>query len=65
LLIFGAIDAVTRGRLTNYLLSAAIILAIIAGFILVIEFWLAMLVIAIVAVVIFMIVDNLRELMHS
>lgn len=65
LLVFGAIEAGTRGRLTNYLLSTVIVLAAIAGAILVIEFWQLILVLAIVAVVMFMIVDNLRELRHG
>ena len=52
----------TRGRLTNFLLTTVIILAIIAGVILVIEFWQLILVLAVFGVVIFMMVDNLREL---
>ena len=62
LLVFGAIEAATRGRLTNFLLTTVIILAIIAGVILVIEFWQLILVLAVFGVVIFMMVDNLREL---
>lgn len=62
LLIFGAIEATARGRLTNFLLSTVIILAVIAGAILVFEFWPFLLLLAVVAVVISMIVDNLREL---
>ena len=62
LLVFAAIEAATRGRLTNFLLTTVIILAIIAGVILVIEFWQLILVLAVFGVVIFMMVDNLREL---
>ena len=62
LLIFGAIEATARGRLTNFLLSTVIILAIIAGGILLYEFWQLVLLLAVVAVVVSMIVDNLREL---
>ena len=62
LLVFGAIEAATRGRLTNYLLTTVIIPAIIASVILVVEYWQLLLVLAVVGVVIFMIVDNLREL---
>ena len=62
LLIFGAIEATARGRLTNFLLSTVIILAVIAGAIMVIEFWQLMLLLALIAVVVSMIVDNLREL---
>jgi hypothetical protein len=61
-LVFAAIEAATRGQLTNFLLTTVIILAIIAGVILVIEFLQLILVLAIVGVVIFMMVDNLREL---
>ncbi len=62
LLVFGAIEATARGRLTNFLLSTVIILAVIAGAILVYEFWPLLLLLAVIAVVISMIVDNLREL---
>jgi hypothetical protein len=62
LLVFGAIEAATRGRLTNFLLSTTIVLAVVAVAILVFEFWQLILVLIIVVVVIFMIVDNLREL---
>lgn len=62
LLIFGAIEATARGRLTNFLLTTVIILAVIAGAILVFEFWQLLLLLAMVAVVISMIADNLREL---
>ena len=48
--------------MTNFLLTTVIILAIIAGVILVIEFWQLILVLAVFGVVIFMMVDNLREL---
>ena len=62
LLVFAAIEAATRCRLTNFLLTTVIILAIIAGVILVIEFWQLIFVLAVAGVVIFMMVDNLREL---
>lgn len=62
LLVFGAVEAFTRGGLTDYLLTTVIVLAIIAGAILVLEYWQALVLLAVVAVVVFMMVDNLREL---
>lgn len=61
-LALGAIEAATRGRLTNYLLTTVIILALTAGAILVIEFWQLIIALAIIAAVVFMVIDNLREL---
>jgi hypothetical protein len=62
LLVFGAIEATTRGRLVNYLLTMTIILAVIASVILVIEFWELILALGVAAIVVFVIVGNLREL---
>jgi hypothetical protein len=64
-LVLGAIEAATRGRLTNYLLTTVIILALIASAILVIEFWQVIIALAVLAAVIFMVVDNLRELRNG
>ncbi len=61
-LALGAIEAATRGRLTNYLLTTVIILALTASAILVIEFWQLIIALAIIAAVVFMVIDNLREL---
>lgn len=60
----GAIDALTRGHLVNYLLNITIVLAVIATGILLFEFWVWVLVASLVAVVIFMIRENIRELRH-
>jgi hypothetical protein len=64
-LALGAIEAATRNRLTNYLLTTVIILALIASVILVIEFWQIIIALAVIAAVIFMVVDNLRELRNA
>jgi hypothetical protein len=64
-LALGAIEAATRNRLTNYLLTTVIILALIASVILVIEFWQVIIALAVIAAVIFMVVDNLRELRNA
>lgn len=64
LMAFGAIEAAARSRLTNYLLTTVIIMALIAVAILFIEFWQAILILSVAALVIFMTVDNLRELTH-
>ncbi len=57
-----AVDALTRGHLVNYLLNITIVLAVIATGILLFEFWIWVLVLGLVAVVIFMIRENIREL---
>ena len=58
----GGVEALTRSHLVNYLLNIIIVLAVIAAFILVIEFWIWILVLALIGVVIFMIRGNLIEL---
>jgi hypothetical protein len=62
LLAFGAMEAVVSRRLSNYLLSVAIVLAGITTLILLFEFWEIALVAALTAFVVFVIRDNLREL---
>lgn len=62
LLFIGAIEAVTRQRLLDYLITAVVGLAIAATAILVFEFWRWVILLLVVGVVIFMIRDNLREL---
>lgn len=59
--IFGAIDAMSRGRLTTFLLRLTVILAIITGIILLFRFWLPALVFTLAIIVIITIRDNLRE----
>jgi len=65
LIVFAGIEATTRGRLTNFLLTTTLVLAVIAGAILVIEFWQEILVLIVVGVVLTVIVGNLRELRNS
>ena len=58
----GAVEALTRGNLINYLLNIIIILAVIAALILLYEFWVWVLILGLVAAVIFIIRGNLQEL---
>jgi hypothetical protein len=60
--VFGVVEAATRGRLTNYLLSVVIVLAAMTMAILLWEFWELTLVLLLIAVVVFIVRDNLREL---
>jgi hypothetical protein len=60
--VFGVVEAATRGRLTNYLLSVVVVLAVITMAILLWEFWEVVLVLLLIAVVVFVVRDNLREL---
>jgi hypothetical protein len=59
--IIGAIDAMSRDRLTTFLLHLTVILAIVTGIILLIRFWLPALVVTLALIVIITIRDNLRE----
>lgn len=65
LLIFAGIEAATRGRLTNFLLTITLVLAVITGAILVVEFWQLLLALIAVIAVLSMIVGNLRELRNG
>ncbi len=58
---FGTIDALARGRLARFLLTAIIGLAIVCAIILFIEFWQWIIVAGLAVIVIYMIRDNLRE----
>ena len=58
----GAVEALTRGNLINYLLNIIIILAVIAALILLYEFWVWVLILGLIAAVIFIIRGNLQEL---
>ena len=59
---FGAVESMTRGRLSNFMLTTVIVLALIAAVILFLEFWRWLLLLALIAIVMYMIRDNLREL---
>ena len=60
-LIFGAIDALARGRLARFLLSTIVALAVVCSIILFIEFWQWIIIGGLALIVIYMIRDNLRE----
>lgn len=61
-IIFAAIEATLRGRLSNFLLNVTIILAAITGFILVKDFLWLIVIAGLFTVVMTTIVGNLREL---
>ena len=60
-LVFGAVDALARGRLARFLLSTIIALAVVCAVILFIEFWQWIIIGGLALIVIYMIRDNLRE----
>jgi hypothetical protein len=60
--IFGFIDSITRGNSDRYLVGLAVTLATINGLILFIEFWQIALILPLILLVIFVLRDNLREL---
>ena len=62
ILIMGGVEAATRRGLPAYLITVTVFLAFVAGVILVIQFWVGMVILAMIAVVAYVIVDNLREL---
>jgi hypothetical protein len=62
LVAFGAVEAATRGRLLSYLYGLTIALAILNAAILIYEFWVLGIVLAVVGLVVLMIRDNLREM---
>jgi hypothetical protein len=64
-ILFGAVESMTRGRLSNFMLTTVVILALIAAAILFVEFWRWVILVALIAVVIYMIRDNLRELIRN
>ncbi len=65
ILVMGGIEAGTRRGLQGYLITVTIFLAFIAGVILIWNFWQLFLLAAMIAVVAYVIVDNLRELAKS
>lgn len=62
---FGAVESTTRGRLSNFMLTTVVVLALFAALILLVEFWRWILMIALIAIVIYMIRDNLREVFRA
>ena len=60
--VFGLIDALARGSTDRYLAGLTVALAFINGLILFFEFWQISLILPLVLLVIFMLRDNLREL---
>ena len=61
IILFGGVDAASRGRLNMFLLRLAIVLALITSAILLYRFWVVALVLGLTALVVMMIRDNLRE----
>ncbi|MEZ4715516.1 MAG: hypothetical protein R2851_05415 [Caldilineaceae bacterium] len=61
IILFGGVDAASRGRLNMFLLRLAIVLALITSVILLYRFWVVALVLGLTALVVMMIRDNLRE----
>lgn len=62
IVVFGLIDALARGRTDRYLAGLTVALAFVNGLILFVEFWQIALILPLVFLVIFMLRDNLREL---
>lgn len=60
---FGAIESFLRRQLSGYLTTISVILAVIAGIILFVEFWQWIILAGLVVVVLFMMRDNLREVL--
>lgn len=58
----GALEAVMRDNLIDYLLNLTVILAVIAAIILLVEFWLWLLIAGLLGAVVFILIGNLREL---
>jgi hypothetical protein len=61
-LIMAGVEAATGRRLTKYLVTVTIFLAFVTSAILVVQFWQEIVFIAVGAVVVYVILDNLREL---
>jgi hypothetical protein len=60
--VFLGVEQALHGRLDSYLLNVTIILAFVTSAILIWHYWWLILIVAIIALVIFMIRENLREL---
>lgn len=61
-IVFGGVDAATRGRLPHFLLQLAILLALLNSALRLYRFWWLALILGLIALVLMMIRDNLREL---
>ena len=61
-MVFGGVEAATRRRLPNYLMTVTVFLAFVSSAILIVQFWQEILFFAVCAVVVYIIADNLREL---
>ena len=61
-LCVGGVEAATRRRLADYLVTVTVFLAFVTGAILVWQFWQLIVFFAVSAVVVYVIIDNLREL---
>ena len=59
---FGAVESATRGRIGSFLMTTVVVLAVVSAVILFFEFWRWILLLGLIAIVIYMIRDNLREL---
>lgn len=59
---FGTVEAAVRGRVTDFLLSVVVVLAVITALIVLWEFWPALLILALIGLVVYMTQENLREL---
>lgn len=62
IMVMGGIEAGTRRDLADYLINVTVFLALLSGVILVVQFWQLLLLALMIAVVAYVIVDNLREL---
>ena len=60
---FGAIESLTRRELSKFMLTLVVVLAVIAILILFFEFWRWVIMVGLIAVVVYMIRDNLREVL--
>ena len=61
-LLFLTIEATMRGRLAGFLLNLTVVLAVLVGLVLIKDFWWLILILVVFAMVVAMIVSNLREL---
>jgi hypothetical protein len=62
--VFAGIEATIQQRLTDYLLNIIIILAVISAFILLVEFWRWIISFALIGLIMYTILGNLREIRH-
>jgi hypothetical protein len=62
ILIMAGVEAATGRRLTKYLVTVTVFLAFLTSAIVIVQFWQAIAFLAVAAVVLYVIIDNLREL---